>query len=343
MHRRFVEQPLARENLTLLTGATGFVGAAVARALAARGHALRLLVRPGSRRTHIADLPAEYAEGDLNDAESLARAVKDCRYLFHVAADYRIWVPDPDAMIATNVHATENLLRLAHAAGVERIIYTSSVAALGLNPKGVPPADENTPITYDEVAGAYKKSKFLAEQMAIRLSDEGIPVVIVNPAAPIGPGDVKPTPTGCMIRDAAIGRMPAYVDTGLSVVHVDDCAAGHLMALDRGEIGERYILGGQNITMSEVLRMVDEVVGKPCRRMRLPIAPLVPAALVAEQVARVTGKEPRLTRDHLKMAKKMMYFSSAKAEQTLGYSYRPATEAVRDAIHWFERHGYLKA
>ncbi|WP_227321896.1 hopanoid-associated sugar epimerase [Acidisoma silvae] len=334
---------MARDNLTLVTGASGFVGAAVARALAARGHPLRLLVRGSSIRKHLTDLPAEFAEGDLNDSDSLARAVKDCRYVFHVAADYRIWVPNPEAMIATNVQATENLLRLAYAAGVERIIYTSSVAALGLNPKGGPPATENTPITYDKVVGTYKKSKFLAEQMALKLSDEGIPVVIVNPAAPIGPGDVKPTPTGVMIRDAALGRMPAYVDTGLSVVHVDDCAAGHLMALDHGEIGERYILGGQNIPMSEVLGLVDTVVGKTSRRVRLPIAPLMPAAVIAEQVARVTGKEPRLTRDHLKMAKKMMYFSSAKAEQTLGYTYRPAIEAVRDAILWFEQHGYLKA
>jgi dihydroflavonol-4-reductase len=179
--------------------------------------------------------------------------------------------------------------------------------------------------------------------MALKLSDEGIPVVIVNPAAPVGPGDVKPTPTGVMIRDAAVGRMPAYVDTGLSVVHVEDCAAGHLLALDHGEIGERYILGGENIPMSEVLRLVDEVVGKPSRRMRLPIAPLMPVAVAAEQMARMTGKEPRLTRDHLKMAKKMMYFSSAKAENALGYTYRPALDAVRDAISWFDRHGYLKA
>jgi dihydroflavonol-4-reductase len=332
---------LGQENLALVTGATGFVGAAVARALAARGFPLRLLVRRASERKHIAGLEAELVEGDLNEPESLARAVKDCRYVFHVAADYRIWVPEPDAMIATNVRATESLLRLAHAAGVERIVYTSSVAALGLSPKGAPPAHENTPITYDKVVGTYKKSKFLAEQMALRLSDEGIPVVIVNPAAPIGPGDVKPTPTGVMIRDAAMGRMPAYVDTGLSVVHVDDCAAGHLLALERGEIGERYILGGENISMGEVLRLVDEVTGKSGRRVKLPIGPLVPAAIVAEQVARITGNEPRLTRDHLKMARKTMYFSSAKAEAQLGYSYRPAREAVRDAIAWFEAHGYL--
>lgn len=334
---------MARDHLAFVTGATGFVGAAVARALAARGFPLRLLVRRASERKHLAGLEAELVEGDLNDADSLARGVKDCRYVFHVAADYRIWVPEPDAMIATNVRATETLLRLAHAAGVERIIYTSSVAALGLAPRGAPPANENTPITYDKVVGTYKKSKFLAEQVALRLADEGIPVIIVNPAAPIGPGDVKPTPTGLMIRDAAIGRMPAYVDTGLSVVHVDDCAAGHLLALDRGAVGERYILGGENISMGDVLRLVDEVTGKPARRVRLPIAPLMPAAIVAEQVARVTGKEPRLTRDHLRMARKMMYFSSAKAQSELGYSYRPAGEAVRDAIAWFDRHGYLKA
>lgn len=334
---------LTQENLALVTGATGFVGAAVARALVARGFPLRLLVRRASERKHLAELMAELVEGDLNDPDSLARAVKDCRYVFHVAADYRIWVPEPESMIATNVRATESLLRLAFAAGVERIVYTSSVAALGLSPKGAPPATENTPITYEKVVGTYKKSKFLAEQMALRLSDEGIPVVIVNPAAPIGPGDVKPTPTGVMIRDAAIGRMPAYVDTGLSVVHVDDCAAGHLLALERGEIGERYILGGENLPMSAVLKLVDEVTGKAARRVRLPIGPLVPAAIVAEQMARMTGKEPRLTRDHLKMARKTMYFSSAKAEEHLGYRYRPALDAVRDAIAWFDQHGYLKA
>ena len=334
---------MARENLAFVTGATGFVGAAVARALALRGFSLRLLVRRASERKHLAGLEAELVEGDLNDAESLTHGVKDCRYVFHVAADYRIWVPEPEAMIATNVRATETLLRLAHAAGVERIVYTSSVAALGLAPRGAPPADEKTPITYDKVVGTYKKSKFLAEQVALRLSDEGIPVVIVNPAAPVGPGDVKPTPTGVMIRDAATGRMPAFVDTGLSVVHVDDCAEGHLLALERGTIGERYILGGENISMAEVLGLVDEVTGKPVRRFKLPIGPLMPAAVVAEQVARVTGKEPRLTRDHLKMARKMMYFSSAKAEADLGYTYRPAREAVRDALTWFETHGYLKA
>ena len=334
---------MARANLSFVTGATGFVGAAVARALAAQGFPLRLLVRRASERKHLTGLEAELVEGDLNDVESLTRGVKDCRYVFHVAADYRIWVPEPDAMIATNVRATETLLRVAHAAGVERIIYTSSVAALGLAPRGAPPADEKTPITYDEVVGTYKKSKFLAEQVALRLSDEGVPVVIVNPAAPIGPGDVKPTPTGVMIRDAATGRMPAFVDTGLSVVHVDDCAAGHLLALERGTIGERYILGGENISMAGVLGLVDEVTGKAARRVKLPIAPLVPAAFMAEQVARVTGKEPRLTRDHLKMARKTMYFSSAKAEAELGYSFRPAREAVRDALAWFETHGYLKA
>ncbi len=334
---------MARDNLAFVTGATGFVGAAVARALAARGFGLRLLVRRASERKHLAGLDAELVEGDLNDPDSLRDGVKDCRYLFHVAADYRIWVPEPDAMIATNVHATETLLRLAHSAGVERIVYTSSVAALGLTPRGAPPADEDTPITYDKVVGTYKKSKFLAEQVALKLSDEGVPVVIVNPAAPIGPGDVKPTPTGVMIRDAATGRMPAFVDTGLCVVHVDDCAAGHVLALERGRVGERYILGGENVSLGEVLKLVDDVTGKATRRVRLPIGPLVPAAIIAEQMARVTGGEPRLTRDHLKMARKTMYFSSAKAERELGYTFRPARDAVRDAIGWFSAHGYLTA
>jgi dihydroflavonol-4-reductase len=329
-------------DLTFVTGATGFVGAAVARLLASRGYPLRLLVRHGSDRRNVADLPAELVEGDLNDPGSLARGMAGCRWVFHVAADYRIWVPDPERMIATNVDSTRTLLRLAAQVGVERIVYTSSVAALGLAPHGMPPAVEDTPVIFKKIAGLYKKSKYLAEQAALDCAAEGVPVVIVNPAAPIGPRDIKPTPTGAMIRDAAMGRMPAYVETGLSVVHVDDCAAGHLLALERGRIGERYILGGDNVPMGEVLGMIDTVMGQPRRRMRLPIGPLVPAAFIAEQIARMTGKEPRLTRDHLKMARKLMYFSSAKAEAELGYTHRPAIEAVEDAVDWFKTAGYLR-
>jgi dihydroflavonol-4-reductase len=332
---------MADQDLTFVTGATGFVGAAVARLLAQRGYPLRLLVRRGSDRRNVAGLPAELVEGDLNDPHSLRRGMAGCRWVFHVAADYRIWVPDPEPMLTTNVESTRGLLRLAAEAGAERIVYTSSVAALGLTAHGEPPAIETTPVIYKKIAGFYKKSKYLAEQAALECAAEGVPVVIVNPAAPIGPGDVKPTPTGAMIRDAAMGRMPAYVETGLSVVHVDDCAIGHLLALERGRIGERYILGGDNISMGEVLAMVDSVMGKPRRRARLPIGPLVPAAYLAERIARLTGGEPRLTRDHLKMARKMMYFSSAKAEAELGYTHRPASEAVRDALVWFQSEGYV--
>jgi dihydroflavonol-4-reductase len=332
---------MPERDLTFVTGATGFVGAAVARLLAQRGFPLRLLVRQGSDRRNLAGLPAELVEGDLNDPDSLRRGMARCRWVFHVAADYRIWVPDPERMLTTNVESTRSLLRLAAEAGAERIVYTSSVAALGLTAHGEPPAIETTPVIYEKIAGFYKKTKYLAEQAALECAAEGVPVVIVNPAAPIGPGDVKPTPTGAMIRDAAMGRIPAYVDTGLSVVHVDDCAMGHLLALERGRIGERYILGGDNISMGEVLGMVDAVMAKRRRRARLPIGPLVPAAYLAERIARLTGGEPRLTRDHLKMARKMMYFSSAKAEAELGYTHRPASEAVRDALVWFQSEGYV--
>ena len=332
---------MARDHLAFVTGATGFVGAAVARALAARGFPLRLLVRRASERKHLAGLEAELVEGDLNDADSLAHGVKDCRYVFHVAADYRIWVPEPDAMIATNVHATETLLRLAHAAAVERIIYTSSVAALGLSPRGGPPADEKTPITYEKVVGTYKKSKFLAEQVALRLSDEGVPIIIVNPAAPVGPGDVKPTPTGVMIRDAATGRMPAFVDTGLNFAHVDDVADGHLLAFDKGRIGERYILGGENLTLRAFLAIIAGLSGRKPPTVSLPIDLLMPLAYGAELYARLSGKEPFVTRDGLTLARKKMFFTIAKARRELGYTPRPAEDGIRDAIDWFRANNYL--
>ena len=327
---------------TLVTGATGFVGSAVARAARRRGHALRLLVRPGSDRRNIAGLDAELAEGDLTDHGSLARAVAGCRYLFHVAADYRIWVPNPQAMLATNVRGTVALLQAAQDAGIEKIVYTSSVAALGLTRDGSP-AHEETHVAEDAIVGAYKKSKYQAEQAVLRLVRErGLPAVIVNPAAPVGPRDIKPTPTGRMIADAASGRMPAYLDTGLNIVHVDDVAEGHLLALERGRPGERYILGSENLTMREILGLVDEAVGRRRPRIRLPEAVLWPLALASEGVARF-GVEPLVTRDHLRMARKKMFFSSDKAKRELGYAPRPAREAVKDAVAWFRANGMVPA
>ena len=319
---------------TLITGATGFVGSAVARALIARGHAVRLLVRPGSNRANLAGLAAELAEGDLTDSESLARACAGCRYLLHVAADYRLWVPDPAAMLRANVDGTVFLLRTAHAAGVEKIVYCSSVAALGLTGDATP-ADETTPVYPEKIAGIYKQSKYRAEQAVLELvRGEGVPAVIVNPSTPIGPRDVKPTPTGKMIRDAAAGRMPAYVDTGLNVVHVDDVAEGHALALERGVIGEKYILGGEDMSLRDIFAVAASAAGRRPPRIALPIWPLVPVAIVCEALARF-GIEPVVTRDTLAMARKKMFFSSAKARRDLGYAPRPAVAAIEDAVAWF--------
>jgi dihydroflavonol-4-reductase len=319
---------------TLLTGATGFVGSAVARALLGRGHAVRVLMRPGSDRCNLDGLQVQPVIGDLTDPASLARAVAGCRHVMHVAADYRIWVPNPAAMLRANVDGTQALMLAALDAGVERVVYCSSVAALGLTKDGTP-ADETTPVSEADVVGVYKKSKYRAEQAVLELVRErGLPAVIVNPAAPVGPRDIKPTPTGKMIADAARGRLPAYVDTGLCVVHVDDVAEGHLLALERGRIGERYILGGENLSLRALLGMVAAAAGRGPPRIRLSPALLWPLALACEAAA-LAGIEPLVTRDHLRMARKLMYFSSAKAIAELGYAPRRAREAVRDAVAWF--------
>jgi dihydroflavonol-4-reductase len=319
---------------TLITGATGFVGSAVARAAASAGHELRLLVRPGGDRRNLAGLAAELLEGDLTDSASLARSVAGCRYLFHVAADYRLWVPDPDTMMAANVAGTRALFLAAQAAGVERIVYCSSVAALGLTGTDAP-ADETTPVHADKIVGVYKQSKYQAEQAVLALVREAaLPAVIVNPSTPVGPRDVKPTPTGKMIRDAAAGRMPAYVDTGLNIVHVDDVAGGHMLALEKGRVGERYILGGEDFSLGDLFAEIAAVAGLRPPSVRLPIGPLMPVALVCEFLARF-GVEPVVTRETLAMARKKMFFSSAKARAELGYAPRPARQAIEDAVAWF--------
>lgn len=327
------------DGKSLVTGATGFVGSAVVRALLAEGHSVRVLARPSSDRRNLADLPVEVAEGSLTDAASLRRAVEGCRHLFHVAADYRLWVPDPQAMLSTNVDGTRSLMRAAMDAGVERVVYTSSVATLG---HGIDtPADETTPSGLADMVGPYKRSKFLAEVEVQRLvAEEGLPAVIVNPSTPVGPGDVKPTPTGRLIVEAAMGKVPAYVDTGLNVVHVDDVAAGHVLALTRGKVGERYILGGENLLLAQILERIATQVGRRPPTVRLPRLPLYPLAVAAEAWGRMTGAEPFLTLDGLKMAKWRMWFSSAKAEQVLGYRHRPAEAALADAISWFRAARY---
>jgi dihydroflavonol-4-reductase len=331
--------PLA-PGLSLVTGATGFVGAAVARALLAERHKVRVLARPQSNRRNLAGLEVEITEGSLEDAASLARAVAGCRYLFHVAADYRLWVPDPAAMFRANVDGTRVLMLAALAAGVERVVYTSSVATLGLIAGGI--ADEATPSGLGDMIGPYKQSKFAAEAAVKELiAERGLPAVVVNPSTPIGPGDVKPTPTGRLIVEAAKGRMPGYVDTGLNIVHVDDVAFGHLLAAEHGAIGERYILGGENLTLAEILAEVAAAVGRRPPMLKIPYAAILPIAVGAELVARVTGREPFVTLDGARMSRKKMYFSSARAMRELGYAPRPARQAIADAVAWFGAHGYL--
>jgi dihydroflavonol-4-reductase len=325
----------------LVTGASGFVGAAVARALVGDGARVRVLLRPTSDRRNIKNLPVEIAEGALEDRASLDRALLGCRMLYHVAADYRLWVRDPAPMFRANVEGTRQLMEAALTAGLERVVYTSSVATLGHTANGSP-ADETTPSTETDMIGAYKRSKFLAEAEVQRMVAGGLPAVIVNPSAPVGPGDIKPTPTGRMILEAAAGRTPAYVDTGLNVVHVDDVARGHLLAAARGRIGERYILGGEDIDLGRLFTAIATLADKKPPRLRLPIAVVWPVAIGAELIASITGHEPLVTRDSLRMARHKMFFSSAKAIRELGYAPRPARDALADAIAWFRKMGYCR-
>jgi dihydroflavonol-4-reductase len=324
----------------LVTGATGFVGAAVARALLREGWQVRVLARAGSDRSNVRELPVEVAVGDLTDRTSLDLAAADCEGLFHVAADYRLGAPDPSELYRVNVEGTRNVLTAARRAAVKRIVYTSSVATVGIPADGTP-GDEQTPVGLAAMIGHYKRSKFLAEQVAVEAAREGLSVVIVNPSTPIGPGDVKPTPTGRVILDAAAGRMPAYVDTGLNIVHVDDVAAGHLMAFHRGRPGERYILGGEDMTLREILGEVARIAGRKPPRVRLPYAVVLPIAYAAELAAKVTGRSGRVTLEGVRMSRKRMFFSSAKAVRDLGYRWRPPAEAFTDAVRWFRERGEL--
>ncbi len=327
---------------TLVTGATGFVGTAVARQLLAAGHTLRALAREGSDRRNLADLDIEIALGDLRDPDSLDAAVSGCEAVFHVAADYRLWTRDPASLYASNVDGTLNLMRAALRAGVPRVVYTSSVATLGLNADGTP-ADEDTPVSIDDMIGHYKRSKFIAEREVRRMvTEERLPAVIVNPSTPIGPRDVKPTPTGRVVLDAAAGRIPAFVNTGLNVVHVDDVARGHLLAFERGTPGERYILGGEDLSLETILARVAAVSGRKAPKLKLPHAAVLPIAHASELFARMFGGEPLATVDGVRMARKRMFFSSRKARESLGYGFRSSTEAIRDAVEWFKSNGYLK-
>ena len=326
---------------TLVTGATGFIGSAVLRKLLEAGATVRALVRPESDRRNIEGLPVETVEGDLGDRASLERAVKGCTALYHAAADYRLWVRKPDELYKTNVEGTRNMMSAAGEAGVKRVVYTSSVAVLGLNADGSP-ADEDTPATVDDMIGHYKRSKFLAEKEVRRMvAEDGLSAVIVNPSSPVGPRDIKPTPTGRMVVEAAAGRMPAYVDTGLNLVHVDDVAEGHLLAFERGRVGERYILGAENLALRDILTEIAALTGRRPPRVRLPHNLVLPVAVIAEGWARISGGgEPMVTVDGVRLARKKMYFSCEKAMRELGYAPRPAAEALSDAVAWFRAFGY---
>lgn len=320
---------------SLVTGANGFVGAAVARALRTRGAEVRAMARAGSDCSNLDGLGVEIVRGDLRSETDIATAVAGCETVFHVAADYRLWVPDPDTMHDINVEGTRRLLRAAMDAGVDRIVCTSSVSTIGFPDDGTP-GTELTPVTLDDMIGPYKRTKFLAEELAQGMAaEEGCPVVIVNPSTPIGPGDVKPTPTGRMIDDAVHGRIPAFVETGLNVVHVDDVAEGHLLACTFGDIGERYILGGEDMSLQDILGRIAARVGRRPPTIRLPHGIAMGVARVSEAWSKLTGSVPQVTVDAVRMSSHKMYFSSAKARREFDYTPRPAAEAIDAAVDWF--------
>jgi dihydroflavonol-4-reductase len=327
----------------LVTGGTGFVGANLVRELVALGAPVRVLARPGGDRRALDGVRVEFAEGDLLDRASLARAVRGADTLYHVAADYRLWARDPEDLHRVNVGGTRGILDAAGEAGVRRIVYTSTVGALGV-PKDGTPGTEDTPVSLADMVGPYKTSKFLAERVAADFAARGLPVVIVNPSAPIGPWDVKPTPTGQMIIDFMRGRMFATVDTGLNIVHVRDVARGHLLAAEHGRVGERYILGhaGGNLSLDEIGRMLSAITGRAAPRLRVPYAVAWCGAACTEAVARLTGRPPAVPLTAVRMSRKRMYFSPAKAVRELGLPQTDPREALRDAVRWFADHGYAR-
>jgi dihydroflavonol-4-reductase len=315
----------------LVTGASGFLGWHVARLLAERGCAVRALVRPASR---ITDLEAERVTGDLRAPASLERAVAGCGLVYHVAADYRLWAKDPTELYRSNVDGTRNLLEAARNAGVERVVYTSTVGCIGIPAHGV--GDETVPVKLADMAGDYKRSKFQAEQVALEYARLGFPVVIVNPTAPVGDHDVKPTPTGKIVLDFLNGGMPAFIDTGLNVVDARDAALGHLLAAERGAPGQRYILGSENLTLAQILQILARITGRKAPTTRLPYAVAYCAGVVSTTVAKVTGQPPRVPLDAVRMARKKMWVSHRKANRDLGFTPGPAEGALRHAVEWFE-------
>jgi dihydroflavonol-4-reductase len=333
--------------LAFVTGATGFLGSHVARALADEGAQLRLLVRPTSDLRNIEDLNAERVQGDLRDPASFEKALAGCEAVFHVAADYRLWVRDPEAMYRSNVEGTRFLLEAARRQGVRRVVYTSSVATMGFASNGAPNgggnlADERSPVSLASMIGHYKRSKFMAEQAALEAARSGQDVVVVNPTTPVGERDIKPTPSGRIVVDFLKRKFPAYVETGLNLVDATECARGHIQALEKGKSGERYILGGENLTLKQILDRLGAIAGLPSPKVKLPYVFALATGVVDEMVTgRLLGREPRATIDAVRMGKKMMFVSSAKAERDLGWRTLPVDGALRRAVEWFRANGYV--
>ena len=324
----------------LVTGATGFVGGAVARALVNSGIDVRVLARAGADLQNIQGLTVERVEGDLRDQVSLRKALTGCRHLYHVAAHYALWAKDPAIFYDVNVTGTKNLLEAARAAGTERIVYCSTIGAIGLPPGGGLGTEE-TPVSLEQMAGHYKRSKYLAEQEVLKLAKAGLPVVIVNPSAPVGGGDVKPTPTGQVIVDFMKGRMPAYIETGMNIVDVDDVAAGHLLAMQKGRIGERYILGNKNLMLREVFEILSRLTGVKAPTIKLPRLAILPLAYLNLWMANITGEPPRIPLEGVKMAKYKMHYDCGKAIRELGIPHTPPEVALEKAVRWFRDHGYV--
>jgi dihydroflavonol-4-reductase len=324
----------------LVTGATGFVGGAVARALVNSGSDVRVLARAGADLQNLQGLHVERVEGDLRDPASLRKALTGCRQLYHVAAHYALWAKDPLIFYDVNVTGTKNLLEAAREAGTERIVYCSTIGAIGLPPGGGLGTEE-TPVSLEQMAGHYKRSKYLAEQEVLKLAKAGLPVVIVNPSAPVGAGDVKPTPTGQVIVDFMKGRMPAYIETGMNIVDVDDVAAGHLLAMQKGRIGERYILGNKNLMLREVFEILSRLTGVKAPTIKLPRLAILPLAYLNQWIANLTGRPPRIPLEGVKMAKYKMHYDCSKAIRELGIPHTPPEVALEKAVRWFRDHGYV--
>lgn len=323
----------------LVTGATGFIGASIVRELLNDGHRVTALVRPGSSTANLEGLEVAVLRGELHDRQALAEGMASCDWVFHAAADYRLWCPAPQAMYRANVDGTRTLLTAALEAGVGRVVYTSSVGTLGNRGDGTPGTEE-TPVTFDDMVGHYKKSKFLAEREAEKFIDKGLPLIIVNPSTPVGPFDIKPTPTGKIIVDFLNRRMPAYLDTGLNLIAVEDCARGHILAAEKGRIGQKYILGNRNLTLREIFAVLEQLTGLPAPRVRLPYTPILLAAYLNEGLSRLTGREPLIPLAGVQMARKFMFFDATKAVMELGLPQTPVEEALRRAVQWFRANGY---